>query len=155
MRILMLLALLLTGTTLSAQQAPWGTAQVVNTKYPPMKVVYDVDTGDMETFESVLDRASYLTKITGVDPFASSTILVMHGDSIDYFAIKNFAKYHELVERTKGLIDSDLLEIRMCRIAAASRGFEPADIHGFITMVPMGDAEIVRLQVEEGHAYMR
>jgi hypothetical protein len=42
----------------------------------------------------------------------------------------------------------------MCQIAAKGHGFEPKDIHGFVSMVPMGDAEIVRLQ-QEGYGYMR
>jgi intracellular sulfur oxidation DsrE/DsrF family protein len=42
----------------------------------------------------------------------------------------------------------------MCRIAARSHGLEPGDVHGFVSMVPMGDAEIVRLQ-QQGFAYMR
>ena len=32
---------------------------------------------------------------------------------------------------------------------------EPEDIHGFVKLVPMADAEIVRLQREDGYAYMR
>ncbi len=43
----------------------------------------------------------------------------------------------------------------MCKIAAEGQGFEPKDIHGFVEMVPMGDAEIIRLQYEDGYAYMQ
>jgi intracellular sulfur oxidation DsrE/DsrF family protein len=43
----------------------------------------------------------------------------------------------------------------MCKVAAQGHGFKPEDIHGFVTMVPMADAELVRLQQEEGYAYMR
>jgi len=43
----------------------------------------------------------------------------------------------------------------MCKIAAQSQGFLPEDIHGFVEMVAMGDAEIIRLQYEEAHAYMQ
>ncbi len=40
-------------------------------------------------------------------------------------------------------------------IAAEGQGYQPQDIHGFVEMVPMGDAEIIRLQYVEGHAYMQ
>ena len=40
-------------------------------------------------------------------------------------------------------------------IAAEALGYRPQDIHGFVEMVPMGDAEIIRLQYEENHAYMQ
>jgi hypothetical protein len=43
----------------------------------------------------------------------------------------------------------------MCKVAAKGHGFVPEDINGFVKMVPMADAEIVRLQQEEGYAYMR
>jgi intracellular sulfur oxidation DsrE/DsrF family protein len=43
----------------------------------------------------------------------------------------------------------------MCRVAAAGHGLEPDEIHGFVKVVPMADAEIVRLQQEEGYVYMQ
>jgi len=49
---------------------------------------------------------------------------------------------------------SGVIEFRTCRLAAESHGFEPVTIHGLVTLVPMADAEIVRLQ-QEGYAYMR
>ena len=49
----------------------------------------------------------------------------------------------------------DVLKMRMCKLAAEGQGYKPKDIHGFIKIVPMGDAEIIRLQNEEHHAYMQ
>jgi intracellular sulfur oxidation DsrE/DsrF family protein len=43
----------------------------------------------------------------------------------------------------------------MCKLAAEAQGHKPEDIHGFVELVPMGDAEIIRLQYEEDHAYMQ
>jgi len=151
---LFLLAILTTGN-ISAAEAPWGSSKVIDTQYKPQKVVYDVAVNSVEKVTSVLDRASYLSKITGADPFDSSIILVLHGSEIDYFAIKNYEKYKTLMQRAQSLVESEVLKIRMCRIAAQGHGYEPEDIHGFIEMVPMGDAEIIRLQNEESHAYMR
>lgn len=34
-------------------------------------------------------------------------------------------------------------------------GLEPEHIHGFIELVPVGDAEVIRLQQEEDYAYIR
>ena len=149
-----LLAILTTGN-IAAAEAPWGSSKVIDTQYKPQKVVYDVAVNSVEKVTSVLDRASYLSKITGADPFDSSIILVLHGSEIDYFAIKNYEKYKALMQRAQSLVESEVLKIRMCRIAAQGHGYEPEDIHGFIEMVPMGDAEIIRLQNEESHAYMR
>lgn len=137
------------------ESAPWGGADVTQTKYKPQKVVYDVHVKTVEAVESVLDRASYLSTITGADPFDQSIILLLHGKELSFFAIKNYEKYKELVHRAQSLVESEVLTIKMCKIAAQSQGFAAEDIHGFIEMVPMGDAEIIRLQYEEAHAYMQ
>jgi intracellular sulfur oxidation DsrE/DsrF family protein len=149
------LAIFISAGNLAAAEAPWGSASVTEIQYKPQKVVYDVAVNSVEKVTSVLDRASYLSKITGADPFDSSIVLVLHGGEIDYFAIKNYARHSELMQRAQSLVESEVLKIRMCRIAAQGHGYEPEDIHGFVEMVPMGDAEIIRLQNEENHAYMR
>jgi len=150
MTLLLLGCSLVVSTAMAANNAPWGHAQVTPTKYKPMKVVYDVTTGDEAELAHVLDRVSYLSKITGADPFEQSIVLVLHGLSIKFFAIKNFARYEELQRRAQSLTVGGVIHIKMCKLAAA-----PEDIHGFVEMVPMGDAEIVRLQYEEHHAYMQ
>jgi len=138
-----------------SSSAPWGGAKLTPTEYKPQKVVYDVHVKTVEAIESVLDRASHLSKITGADPFDQSIVLVLHGKELHFFAIKNYKKYKDIVNRAQSLVESEALTIKMCKIAAQSQGFEPEDIHGFIEMVPMGDAEIIRLQYEEAHAYMQ
>jgi hypothetical protein len=71
------------------------------------------------------------------------------------FAIENHAQHRELMRRAHSLTLAGPIEFRMCRVAASGHGLEPGDIHGFVKIVPMADAEIVRLQREEGYAYMR
>ena len=134
---------------------PWGGSELTPTEYKPQKVVYDVHVKTVEAVESVLDRASYLSTITGADPFDQSIVLVLHGQELSFFAIKNYKKYEELMKRAQSLVESEALTIKMCKIAAQSQGFAAEDIHGFVKMVPMGDAEIIRLQYEEAHAYMQ
>jgi len=139
----------------NSADAPWGGASVTPTEYKPQKVVYDVHVKTAKAVESVLDRASYLSTITGADPFDQSIVLVLHGAELSFFAIENYTKYKELMKRAQSLVESEAISIRMCKIAAQSQGYAPEDIHGFIKMVPMGDAEIIRLQYEEDHAYMQ
>ncbi len=135
--------------------APWGVARVTHTEYKPQKVVYDVHVKTVKAVESVLDRASYLSTITGADPFEQSIVLVLHGAELSFFAIENYNKYKALIQRAQSLVESEAITIKMCKIAAQGQGYSPEDIHGFIEMVPMGDAEIIRLQNEEAHAYMQ
>ena len=143
------------GDLAAAEKVPWGSASITDTNYKPQKVVYDVAVNSVNAVASVLDRASYLSKITGADPFDSSIVLVLHGAEIEYFAIKNYSKHKELMRRAQSLVEGEVLKIKMCELAAEGHGYQPKDIHGFVEMVPMGDAEVIRLQYEEAHAYMR
>jgi intracellular sulfur oxidation DsrE/DsrF family protein len=139
----------------AADGAPWGRGSPRAVEYAPSKVVYDVAASDREAFEGVLDRASFLNNIYHADPFATSIVLVLHGDEIPFFAIENYGRYEELMTRARSLTVGGTIKIRMCRVAAQGHGYAPEDIHGFVEIVPMADAEIVRLQQEEGHAYMQ
>ena len=139
----------------SADNTPWGGAVSQHVDYKPQKVVYDVNVKTLHAMNGVLDRASFLSKITGADPFDSSIVLVLHGAEIPFFARENYEKYKELMHRAQSLVESETLKIKMCKLAAEGHGLKPDQIHGFIKMVPMGDAEIIRLQNEENHAYMQ
>jgi intracellular sulfur oxidation DsrE/DsrF family protein len=151
----LLLALCLPGVCASGEDAtPWGQATLVQKTYNKQKVVYDVMVKTVAQFENVLDRVSYLSVLNDADPFDSKIIIVLHGDEIGFFAIRNYAKYRKLMQRAQSLTVGGTVDIRMCKVAAHRRGFEPQDIHGFVTMVPMADAEIIDLQTQ-GFAYMQ
>lgn len=147
--------ILISQLAFAAEMAPWGGAKAQHYNYKPQKVVYDVNKISLKAMSGVLDRASFLSKITGADPFDTSIVLVLHGGEIPFFARKNYEKYKDLMHRAQSLVDSEVLKIKMCQLAAEGHGFKPQDIHGFVEMVPMGDAEIIRLQNEENHAYMQ
>ena len=146
---------IISGAAFSSEKPLWGGAVVTHIDYKPQKVVYDVNVKTLGAMMGILDRASFLSKITGANPFDSSIVLVLHGPEIEFFARKNYSKYKELMHRAQSLVEGETLEIRMCKLAAEGHGFKPSQIHGFVKMVPMGDAEIIRLQNEEHHAYMQ
>ena len=151
----LLFALWLPAVSASGEDAaPWGQAKTVEKTYSKQKVVYDVSVKTVAQLENVLDRASYLSALNDADPFDSKIVIVLHGDEIGFFAIRNYAKYRELMVRAQSLTVGGIIDIRMCRVSAHRRGFEPRDIHGFVAMVPMADAEIIDLQ-KQGFAYMQ
>ena len=158
MKLLVLLAVVFLGLPMAAiadQALPaWGRAKVVEKTYSKQKVVYDVAVKTLSELESVLDRASYLSALNEADPFDSKIVIVLHGDEIGLFALANYARHAALMKRAQSLTVGGIIDIRMCRVAAKRRGFEPADIHGFVTIVPMADAEIIELQ-GQGFAYMQ
>lgn len=149
----MLAAWPLTGGAADAT-APWGSATEATPLYHGQKVVFDVTAGTLAGLNSVLDRAGYLSQMNGDDLFDTRIVIVLHGDAIPFFAVKNYAKYRPLMQRAYSASLGHIVEFRMCKAAAKLRGLQARDIHGFVTMVPMAEAEIARLQQEEGFAYL-
>jgi len=136
------------------ENSPWEVAKVLDIEYKPNKVLYDVTSGDKKIILNVLDRVGYLYNLYGSDTFDSSIVIVVHGDAIPFFAIDDLKKYEEIMRRAQSLTVGTSIEFRMCRAAAKLLKYEPRDIHGFVKMVPMADAEIVRLQ-RDNYAYMQ
>jgi len=137
----------------AGDDAPWGTAKVLDIKYEPRKVLYDLSSGNKHDIISVLDRVSYLNKLYEADTFDGSIIIIVHGNTIPFFAVEKFHQYEAIMHRAQSLGVGSSIEFRMCRVAAKLLDYGPEDIHGFVNMVPMADAEIIRLQ-HEGYAYM-
>lgn len=151
----LLLATLLIHPALAAEaDAPWGRGKAVAQSYEKQKVVYDVMANSEGAMRSVISRAQLLVDLNGSDPFDNKVVIVLHGKEIPFFAVKNLDKHRELMQRAQSATLTGLIEFRMCKLAAEGHGFQPEDIHGFVSLVPMADAEIVRLQ-QAGYAYMR
>ena len=145
---------LLFATSAQGADAPWGTAKTDPRTYKPQKVLYDLISGKPSRIKNILDRVSMLQNLYGTDPFDASIVVVVHGNAIDVFATKNTEKYRGLMTRAASLTQSGVITFRMCGASAKLRGLGAKDIHGFVTMAPMADAEIVRLQ-KDGYAYMQ
>jgi intracellular sulfur oxidation DsrE/DsrF family protein len=153
-RYLVVIPMLFALSATAQDDLPWGTATVQDKSYRPAKVVYDLSSGNAAVLTNILDRASMLSAVYEADPFAGSIIVVVHGDAIPLFTQKAYEQTREVMARAQSLTVGNIVEFRMCRASARVQGVEPRDVHGFITMVPMADAEIVELQ-EQGYAYMR
>ncbi|MCP4299071.1 MAG: hypothetical protein GY783_00675 [Gammaproteobacteria bacterium] len=121
--------------------------------YTPSKVVYDVSTADAGELNSLLDRASLLQIMYGNDPFDTSIVLVVHEGAIPLFAGADDDS-GQLMQRAQSLTAAEIIQFRLCRVSARLQGFTERDFPGFVTVVPMADAEIVQLQ-REGYAYLR
>ena len=122
--------------------------------YAPAKVVYDLSSPDPKALEHILDRASMLQNIYQNDPFEASIVLVIHEGTIPLFGNNEKNQYPELMLRARSLSMGEVIQFRVCKASASMQGYKKADIQDFVSMVPMADAEIVRLQ-HEGYAYLR
>jgi len=145
---------LLPAVAAAAGNTPWGRAEAKDIDYSNQRVVFDVAVASVERMNAVLDRASYINNLNGGNPFDTSIVLVLHGDEIPFFAIENLDRYQALMTRAQSLTVGGVIEFRMCRVAARGHGYEPEAIHGFVTLVPMAEAEIIRYQ-HRGYAYLQ
>lgn len=122
--------------------------------YRPARVVYDLTAGNMKHIHQLLDRASMLQNLYGSDPFEASIIIVIHDQAIPRFAKSNTPQHQELQARAQNLMMSEVIEYRLCRASAKLQGYKDEDFPDYINIVPMADAEIIKLQ-HKGYAYMR
>jgi intracellular sulfur oxidation DsrE/DsrF family protein len=149
------LIMVVAGASAAYAQAPWGTAApAVPTQYQASKAVYDVALSDPKALNALLDRISGLDAEYSHNPFDASIVVVLHGPELRFFDTRNFSKHEELVRRAQSLSIGTAISFRVCQRSAGNQGIAPENLHGFLQMVPMGDAEIVRLQ-QQGYAYMR
>ncbi|WP_322522163.1 DsrE family protein [Guyparkeria halophila] len=141
-------------TATASDNRPWGTAELTEKDYQPDKVVYDVAAKDAEALNSIIGRVSHLNNEYAGDVFDAHIVVVLHGDEIPLFTTEKYEENRELMERAQSLTVAGNIEYRMCAAAAALHDVEPEDVHGFVNVVPMADAEIIELQ-HEGYAYMK
>jgi intracellular sulfur oxidation DsrE/DsrF family protein len=80
------------------------------------------------------------------------SVVVTHGPELRVFAKENYQKYQGVVDKMAELAQGGV-EFRMCNNAMRAAGFEPEDMHGFITVVPAGFPEIAYLQ-SQGYQYI-
>jgi intracellular sulfur oxidation DsrE/DsrF family protein len=127
--------------------APYGTAKVNMREYPKINTVFDVN------YQNPTDlNALYGFVRNTKNPLKGSVVVVTHGPELRAFAKENYEKYQGEMQKMAELAD-DGVEFRMCNNALRAAGYEPQDMHGFVTVVPAGFAEIALLQ-QEGYQVM-
>lgn len=119
--------------------------------YSPSKVVYDVTSSDPADLKNILDRISMLQNVYNNDSFEASIIVVVHNGTIPLFKNSNQS---ELMARAKSLAMGDIIKFEVCAASARMQNIRADQLHGFISLVPMADAEIIKLQ-QDGYAYVR
>jgi intracellular sulfur oxidation DsrE/DsrF family protein len=130
------------------------TCSAESTLYRPSKVVYDFSNPDPEILGLMLDRANLLQKIYQNDVFDSSIVFVIHEGAVPLFGDAEKKRFPEIMRRARGLALGDIIQFRICKASAAMQGFSEKNLQDFVKMVPMADAELVKLQ-QDGYAYLR
>ena len=119
--------------------------------YNPAKVVYDLSSADPAKLGNILDRVSLLQKIYNNDSFEASIIVVVHEGAIPLFKIN---AQEELMRRARSLSVGEIIKFKVCKASARMQKIAEKQLRNFVSMVPMADAEIIKLQ-QAGYAYLR
>jgi hypothetical protein len=134
---------LLLASPACASDAPYGSA--LFRSYPDvgalkqLKVVWDFNFSDPKAVALGLNFVGALMQATSefgpheLEPL--QVVVVSHGPEAVVFAKQNYAKYKDIVDRAASFAKQGV-RFEVCSRAAASQGFEPQDLHGFVTAVP-------------------
>jgi intracellular sulfur oxidation DsrE/DsrF family protein len=117
---------------------------------PKVKVVYHVNT-DVNTAPVILNNIrSHLS----ADPTAT-IVVVTHGPGINFLLLD--AKDSQGREFRRAVSDLANLgaDFRVCNSTLMSRQISPNRLLPETRIVPLGVAEVARLQTEEGYVYLR
>lgn len=112
----------------------------------PEKAVLDISVHTIEGLKVLFDRAEQLARMPRAKGEDASLVLVLHGPEVDFFSIKNYDKYKDIVDQAARLDAFDVVDVRICQTMIGVRGIEPMDIPSFIEQVPYGPGEVERLK---------
>lgn len=127
--------------------APYGTAKTDMHEYPTIDAVFDVNYEDPHKLNILYNFVKNTAK-----PLKGQMVVVTHGPELRVFAKENYVKYQGVVDKMAELAEMGV-DFRMCNNAMRAAGYQPEDMHGFITVVPAGFPEIAYLQ-SQGHTYI-
>ncbi|HLU76991.1 MAG TPA: DsrE family protein [Burkholderiales bacterium] len=127
--------------------APYGTAKVDMHDMPVTNVVFDVNYQDPKSLDILYHFIRNTWKET-----KGKVVVVSHGPELRAFAKENYEKYQAVVDQLAELAQEGV-EFKMCNNALRAAGFQPEDMHGFVTVVPAGFPELAYWQ-SKGYQYI-
>lgn len=127
-----------------------GGATIVNTPYEAQKAVFEFYFDHPQKVAIGLNWLRGMYKILNQEPYGIppdflDVKVVLHGTEIVTLAKKNYAKYHEVVERMRYYTEFGV-EFRICAVSASQYGYEPEDFYDFVQIVPNAVTELIHWQ---------
>jgi intracellular sulfur oxidation DsrE/DsrF family protein len=127
-------------------------ATVVQTPYAEQRVIFDFYFDEPEKINSALYWIRSLMNPLTESPYDMAPEfldlkVIVHGTEIVALASKNYALYHEAVERMRYYAQLGV-EFRVCGLAAADYGYEPKDFYDFVKVVPSAITELAHWQLQ-------
>ena len=116
----------------------------------PVKVVYHMNEDVDRAPQALRNVRNHLS----VDP-KTKIVMVMHAAGINYLMKGARDKNGNPFEVTVQDLKSQGVEFRVCEITLKSRNIDKSKLIEDVTYVPSGVAEVSRLQIQEGYAYLK
>lgn len=114
--------------------------------------VLDISVHTLEELKVLLDRAEELALRPQPQGYRARVVLVLHGPEVEFFSIRNYPMYKDIVDQAARLDAFDVVDVKICQTMLQRQGLEQNDIPAFIEQVPYGPGEVERL-VREGYVY--
>ena len=115
-----------------------------------VRAVLDISVHTIEGLRVLFDRAEQLAMRPQAQGVDDSIVLILHGPEVEFFSIKNYDKYKDIVDQAARLDAFDVVDVKICQSMMGLRGVERDDIPAFIEQVPVGPVEVEQL-VQEGY----
>ena len=112
----------------------------------PLRAVLDISVHTLEGLRVLLDRAEELAMRPQAQGEEASVVLVLHGPEVEFFSIRNYAKYKDIVDQAARLDAFDVVDVKICQTMLEMQGIARDDIPSFIEQVPFGPGEVERLR---------
>ena len=116
----------------------------------PLRAVLDISVHTIEGLKVLFDRAEKLAMRPQAPGGEASVVLVLHGPEVEFFSIRNYEKYKDIVDQAARLDAFDVVDVKICQTMMDIEGVERDDIPSFIEQVPIGPGEVERL-LQEGY----
>lgn len=116
----------------------------------PVKVIYHINQGNEQATDGLRNASNHLA----ADPKAK-IVFVTHANGIQFLLDgakdKNGNSYDALVQDLMG----KGVEFRLCNFTLLRQKIDKNRVIQGVTIVPSGVAEVSRLQIQEGYAYLK
>jgi intracellular sulfur oxidation DsrE/DsrF family protein len=114
------------------------------------RAVLDISVHTIEGLKVLFDRAEELAMRPQAQGEEASVVLVLHGPEVEFFSIRNYEQYKDIVDQAARLDAFDVVDVKICKTMMGVKGIGSDDIPSFIEQVQLGPSEVERL-LQEGY----
>ncbi|MFK8067793.1 MAG: DsrE family protein [Gammaproteobacteria bacterium] len=108
--------------------------------------LFNIADNGPEQIKTLLERAESLSTEAKYNNMNSRIAMVIHGPDIKIFENKNYQTNKEIVDLAARLDAQNVIDFKVCKVSANSRGIKDSSLPAFMEIVPFSVTEIKRLE---------